>query len=497
MKNRQLQKKLLGMQRNLSRSKPDYVHATRHMLYLCKAVDLTLESLYEGPALERALWRYEALWLPLLVALKVDPKHRCTNSTFARKVDDIRTKNFARGGLHLSADDLVPPIDIAWVWHCHRLNPEDYAEDTAALTEGGEVLQTNIYTAFRFSNGEDSQSRPLRRLWNVIFPYESYVPQYLLSCSYKQEEMKKRQSITSYANERGRVGFRTVLKYNIAKSAELQRTFLYQVVDGKDLRKEELYESNFYLNRAYDRYLLFLALHKRGAETLLVPMMDINIMWQMHLSCTQEYKDDCLHLVGFTIKHDSIDVEERRVKRLQEELEQLEQAGDEVDLSTMEDSEIAELKAKRQRGMSIKETKQLWESSYGTTPKYDLPDTYYRGQPTSKRGGFQQIFEKQNGSKRDIPWTETIARMCLSVLISLAGCFIALWSFYRTMISHVKFLPGVPTGCAIIVLGLYMFLAIPISRPLSSEARFWQERSFKQSHNPLPTYLRSSTRMNQ
>lgn len=495
MKNRLLQKELSTMQRNMSHSMPEYVQAARQMLYFAKAVDLTNESLYSGPALERALWRYEALWLPLVVALTIDPQYKCTNQSFSRKVEDIRRKNFARGGLHLSLEHLVPPIDIAWVWHCHRLNPKAYIEDTSKLTQGGGPLHTNLDTAFRFSNGEDAQCRSLKRLWKVIYPFESYVPRYLLSCTYKQEEMKKRQNITAYANELGRAGFRTCLDYNIAKSCELQRRFLYQYVDSDDVKKEELYESNYYLNRAYNRYLLFLALHKPPNNFLLVPMKDINIMWQMHLSCTTEYAADCRVVVGFTIEHDSIAVEELRKRRMDEEMEALRENGEEYDLSMMEDSEIADLRAKKERGMSIKETKDLWESMYGTTPdmRYDLDDTYYRGQPPGTRGGFREIFEKENGSRVDLPLSETIGRMFGSIVIAIFGILVGVWSFYRTMISHANYLLGIPASAAIVTFGVYCFLIIPISRPLSSEARFWQERSFKQTHNPLPTYLISSS----
>ena len=470
---------------------PEYVQAARQMLYLVKAVDLTNESLYEGPALERALWRYEALWLPLVVALTLEPKYKCTNASFARKVEDIRTKNYARGGLHLTAEHLVPPIDIAWVWHCHRLNPTVYSEDTTQLTEGGGPLNTNLHNSFRFSNGEDSQSRPIRRLWKVIYPFESYVPRYLLSSTYKQEEMKRRQCITSYANELNRLGFRSVLRYNIGKNALLQRTFLYQFIDENDMKKEEVYETNYYLNRAFYRYLLFLSLHSQtNRSTLLVPMKDINIMWQMHLSCSKEYKHDCLHVVGYTIPHDSISVEDVRTKRLNDEMNLLRsQNNNSIDFSLMEDSEIFEMQQKQERGVSIKETKSLWEACYGTTPRYDLPGTLYRGQPPGDRGGFKSMFEKQNGSRVDLPLSETIGRMFGSIVIAIFGILVSVWSFYRTMISHANYLLGVPSGIGIVALGIYCFLIIPISRPLSSESRFWQQRSFKNSHNPLPPYL--------
>lgn len=529
------------MQRNLSHSMFEYVQAARNMLYLVKAVDLTNESLYSGPALERALWRYEALWLPLIVAVTVDPSYKCSHTSFGCKVDDIRAKNFARGGLHLNSDHLVPPLDIAWVWHCHRLNPVSYARDIASLftsasaadgaPSGGAslggasgtpppLLQTDIYTSFRFSNGEDSQSRSIRRLWAVVYPFESYMPRYLLSCTYEQEELRKRQSITSYANELGRAGFRTILSYDISKNALLQRTFLYQVIDENDPKAEEMYESNWYLNRAFDRYLLFLALHKSvqvsggssgdGTQSgmLLVPMKDINIMWQAHLSCTKEYITDCRMLVGYTIPHDSIAVERLRLRRLEEELVAARQAGEELNEELMEDSEMAELQNKQTRGVSIKETKHLWEHHYGTSSKYDLPGTYYRGQPPNAdpelndgdsdvdvRGGFKAIFEKQNGSRVDLPLSETIGRMFGAIVIVIFGVLVSIWSFYKTMISHANYLLGIPAGGAVVVLGLYCFLIIPISRPLSSEARFWQDRSMKQTHNPLPPYLVSTTRL--
>ena len=41
--------------------------------------------------------RYENYWLPLLVA--------------------------AADELHIEPSALIPPLDCAWVWHCHRLNP--------------------------------------------------------------------------------------------------------------------------------------------------------------------------------------------------------------------------------------------------------------------------------------------------------------------------------------------------------------------------------------
>lgn len=524
---RRMSKDAQAMQRGLTRSKPEAVDAARRMLFMVKAVDLTYEPLYDGPALARAVWRYEALWLPLLFATSpahAPPVQILHSNAFARTVDEIRAKNSAAGGLNLTHQDLVPPLDIAWVWHCHRLNPHRYASDIGSLTSSGAPLDTDLHDSFRFSDGQDAQSKRVRMLWENVYPFEAFMPKYLLSHSYEVEERIKRQAITSYSNEMTRTGFRTMIRAeNIMRVASIQKTFLWQVVGGNsDPVSETVIETNEYLGRAYDRYLLFLALHKRvNSDQLLVPMNDINIIWHSHLSCSHEYKVDCQMLLGYTLKHDSIGVEDRRLRRAQMVIDAVDgddsddpNAGDHVhdpldfsddneteslglpsvDLAEMEESEIAELLEKRRRGVSIKETKLRWEETYGSKPRYDLPDTLYRGEPEGERGGFYYIFERTNGTSKDLSWPVTFALMVLSSMVGMAGFVLASWSFYRTMVTHGKFLAGVPLGVGILGASVYAFLKIPINRPLSSDARFWLDRSLKQTHNPLPPYLISSTK---
>ncbi|KAI0566995.1 Glycine-rich domain containing protein [Gracilaria domingensis] len=488
-----------------------YLHATRRMTYMVKAVDLTYESMYEGPALQRSIWRYEALWLPLLAAISNPPsrddenpiKPRWAQSNFALKVDEIRAKNFAKGGLWLNRDSVVPPLDIAWVWHCHRLNPHAYAEDLARFARDEDAntiaymrqqaCSTAIDTAFKFSDGEDSQSRPTRRLWEIIYPYEAYMPKYLLNHTYAEEEHRKRQHITSYTNEINRSTFRSVLQHDLARAALIQKSFVYQIVDNDDPEKCEYYETNGYLMRAFQRYLMFIVLHK-SANELLVPMKDINVIWHMHISCTMEYENDCNALIGYVVKHDSIAVEDTRRKEV-EEMEEETLANGEA-RTNLEDSELDEIRERRQRGISIARTKRLWEKVYGSKPRYDIPDTRYRGVPNGERGGFKEVFEKTNGTSRDISWIETLFFMALAILVFFIGATGLLYSFYKTMFTHGKFFAGLPLSVGIMVSGVYIFLAIPISRPLSSDSRYWLERAYKQTHNPLPTYLTPTSRKN-
>lgn len=508
MDDRTLHNELVRLQRNLSQSMADYVHATRRMIYMVKAVDLTLESLYSGRALERAIWRYEALWLPILAALSNAPsgtfkppkQPTFSQSSFSTKVDDIRSKNFSKGGLWLNPNNIVAPIDIAWVWHCHRINPIAYTDDLKQFAKDGDVTSheylikacsTSVDTAFRFSDGEDMQSKGIKRLWKIIYPFESYMPKYLISHSFDIEENKKRQHITSYTNEIIKSSFRSIIQYDLREACHIQKSFLYQIIDETNFEKGELYETNKYLQRAYHRYLQFIILHQHEPDTLLIPMNDINIIWHMHLSCTTEYQHDCLSLIEQLVKHDPIHVEKVRIENMHSENSE-ERGEDHIDPSIIEKQEFKKLYDKKLKGIAIRETKEVWEGFYGSNPRYDLPDTTYRGQPTGDRGGFYQVFQKTNGTAKDITWTETLLRMVLAILVFLSGLFSLFWFFYNTMMKHGKFLLGLPVAVAIMAFGIYIFFSIPTSRPLSSQSRLWLERAYRQTHNPLPPYLIST-----
>ena len=69
--------------------------------------DVDLEGiLYAGNILEKALYRYERFWLPLCVDLTLNGKRY---------------------------EDFYPPLDVAWVWHCHMLSPTEYQKDCKNL----------------------------------------------------------------------------------------------------------------------------------------------------------------------------------------------------------------------------------------------------------------------------------------------------------------------------------------------------------------------------
>ena len=60
-----------------------------------------------GDIIDKAIYRYEELWLPMYGKCKDGYK-------------------------------IYPPLDVAWIWHCHLLSPTDYIKDCENIV--GRVL---------------------------------------------------------------------------------------------------------------------------------------------------------------------------------------------------------------------------------------------------------------------------------------------------------------------------------------------------------------------
>ncbi|KAI5437779.1 hypothetical protein KIW84_023774 [Lathyrus oleraceus] len=74
----------------------DLVDVAKKQLEFLADVDIN-HHLYDGPVLDRTIYRYHDCWLPVLA-----------------KYSESR----------ISEGPLVVPLDCEWIWHCHRLNPE-------------------------------------------------------------------------------------------------------------------------------------------------------------------------------------------------------------------------------------------------------------------------------------------------------------------------------------------------------------------------------------
>ncbi|CAL5188619.1 unnamed protein product [Lathyrus oleraceus] len=83
----------------------DLVDVAKKQLEFLADVDIN-HHLYDGPVLDRTIYRYHDCWLPVLA-----------------KYSESR----------ISEGPLVVPLDCEWIWHCHRLNPVKYKLDCEEL----------------------------------------------------------------------------------------------------------------------------------------------------------------------------------------------------------------------------------------------------------------------------------------------------------------------------------------------------------------------------
>ena len=85
-----------------------------------------------------------------------------------------------RGDEDLGKFALVPPMDVAWCWHCHRLAPIEYAIK-------GKCPDPPPGSAFSFAKPEDLTNdaymnfdlRLTLQCWNQMYPDEPFSPPYL------------------------------------------------------------------------------------------------------------------------------------------------------------------------------------------------------------------------------------------------------------------------------------------------------------------------------
>ncbi|KAK9163477.1 hypothetical protein Syun_004379 [Stephania yunnanensis] len=118
----------------------DLVGAAKRQIEFLAAVDRH-RCLYDGPVLDRAIFRYKKYWLPLL----------------AKYADSEELEA-----------PLVVPLDCEWIWHCHRLNPIRYKADCEEFY--GRILDNkNVVSTVQGASGKKSEE-----IWNRLYPGEPY-----------------------------------------------------------------------------------------------------------------------------------------------------------------------------------------------------------------------------------------------------------------------------------------------------------------------------------
>ncbi len=218
----------------------DLVTATLNQLSFLKQID-GIGHLYEGYYFERALFRYEHIWIPLL----------------AETEDNV---------------NLIPPIDVQWIWHVHMLAPIDYIKDCKYIC--GKVLNHYLRSE-REKCIETSKSK-------IIWERYSNVP-----FNYLEDFTRPKYS-------------RSKIEYDLHTASLRQKSFLYQVSLPQ-------YENTVFLCWGVDRYKKFLYM-KKFHDHVILPCFLIDLIWHSHQLHPLEYFNNTNEIFGYLLSHNGADI---------------------------------------------------------------------------------------------------------------------------------------------------------------------------------------------
>lgn len=222
----------------------------------------------------------------------------------------------------------IPPPDIAWLWHCHRLAPEVY--ESYVIQRFGRLVDTNSRFRFQLECDVDAEPAMLlpRERWNEMYPNIPF--NYVVGSSLHHDSEGVDELLARARNLNG---------FDLLASAKCQATFLWQV-SGPRFHEQE------FLQEAVVKYHNFLQL-KTKDRLPLVPTYQIDLMWHTHiLAGLEDYKKDCLRIRGEAFHHDD-------------------SLNDRAPGSKL--------------NMAFAETARLWRAAYGE--EYFVQGGMYRGKP--------------------------------------------------------------------------------------------------------------------
>jgi len=344
----------------------DMLVASSNLLKLLRAVDTFPDGLYEGPALQEAVRRYEKLWMPMIV--EYEKKKKALEERLALEKEKPNTVaeslwlwerlganvNTSASPIrsHTKYDPLVPPLDIAWVWYLHRLDPQQYVADcmmnyatpvySGGDGHGGGFLSSSL----SFSDGKDRVSNFTQMVWAALYPEEKYYPPrskvcktmgcgseathgLLIACEehkLKSMEILERSSLVVEGEGPQKLcdkpdcglealyGFATfctthnqkdmvqrvakkdeiTLEYDFEAAAKVQREFFQEI-----MQKWHFYGNPLWLGEALPRYhywiCLLAVLTKEDPEKAraVVAPYDIALLWHSHMACNWAYEKHC------------------------------------------------------------------------------------------------------------------------------------------------------------------------------------------------------------
>ncbi len=201
------------------------------------------KEIFDGDIIDKAIFRYEKLWLPFLA-------------------------------LNSNASSLAPPLDVAWIWHCHLLAPQSYSKDLEEII--GVFLEHQL-----FSKEQREEKRKLytQQLWNLH-----------TNASF---DFLNEKSV----NKRDFINFRSKISYDLKLASKRQFEFFYNV-------SLPHFRNPIYLKLALERYKKFLRMKQAYPELLVVPCYAIDLIWHTHQLNPRLYRLDTTTILGKLFPHD-------------------------------------------------------------------------------------------------------------------------------------------------------------------------------------------------
>jgi Glycine-rich domain-containing protein-like len=201
----------------------------KHLLFLTA---LHNAGVTLAPPVVESLRRYVELWLPLV-------------HTSQQQQQDLAK--------------LIPPPDVAWLWHCHRLAPlkyEAYARGRfGCLIEAMPPFAVQMEQSGWSDDDQCCDAKATRDAWRDAYPDQPF----FLS----EQAGKKSDPLTS------RECRMILTEFDLLASMESQSTFLWQV-------SRPQFQDDDFLRQGVDRYHKFLKLSKfTGKDTVLVPTYQV------------------------------------------------------------------------------------------------------------------------------------------------------------------------------------------------------------------------------
>ncbi|XVF61462.1 hypothetical protein PTKIN_Ptkin08bG0131200 [Pterospermum kingtungense] len=243
----------------------DLAAAAKKQLHFLAAVDRN-RWLYDGHTLQRAIYRYNACWLPLLA-------------------------RYHEG--EISEGPLVVPLDCEWIWHCHRLNPVRYKSDCEELY--GRILDNSNVV----SSVQGTCTRQTEEIWTRFYPNETY--DFDLTKASSENASETVPGLEKHTN------------YDLISAVKRQSPFFFQVSRAH-------ISNDIFIEEAVARYKGFLHLIKRNREKFIkrfcVPTYDIDLIWHTHQLHPVSYCKDLNKALGKILEHDDTDSDRTKGKKL-------------------------------------------------------------------------------------------------------------------------------------------------------------------------------------